>query len=47
MKALSNSDKIKAFIAPKMTGVITFLESNNKMMSTQEETFMEYIFIYI
>ena len=29
-KALSKSEKIKAFIAPKMTYLITFLENNGK-----------------
>ena len=30
MKALSNSDKLRAFIAPKMTYLITFPDSNCK-----------------
>ena len=30
MKALSNSDRLKAFIAPKMTNFITFLDNNGK-----------------
>ena len=34
-KALSNSDKIKAFIAPKMKYLITFLDNNGNILSTQ------------
>ena len=30
MKALTKSEKIKAFIAPKMTDLITFLDKNGK-----------------
>ena len=30
MKALSNSDKLRVFIAPKMTDLITFLDNNGK-----------------
>ena len=30
MKALSNSDKPKAFIVPKITDLITFLDNNRK-----------------
>ena len=30
MKEFSNSDKLKAFIAPKMTDLITFLDNNVK-----------------
>ena len=30
MKSLSNSDKIKAFIAPKITYLITLLDNNGK-----------------
>ena len=30
MKALSKSDKLRAFIAPKMTDLITFLDNNGK-----------------
>ena len=30
MKALSNSNKLKEFIAPKMTDIIKFLENNGK-----------------
>ena len=30
MKALTKSEKIKAFIAPKMTYIITFLDKNGK-----------------
>ena len=30
MKALSNSDKPRAFIAPKMIDIITFLDNNQK-----------------
>ena len=30
MKALSNSDKLRSFIAPKMTDLITFLDNNGK-----------------
>ena len=30
MKKLSKSDKIRAFIAPKMTDLITFLDNNMK-----------------
>ena len=31
MKALSKSDKLKAFIEPKMTFIITFLDNNVKL----------------
>ena len=31
MKALSNSDKLKAFITPKMTYLITLLDKNGKL----------------
>ena len=31
MKALSKSDKIKTFIEPKMTDIVTFLDNNKKM----------------
>ena len=30
MKALTKSEKIRSFIAPKMTDLITFLDSNDK-----------------
>ena len=30
MKALSNRDKLKAYVAPKMTDLITLLENNVK-----------------
>ena len=30
MKALTNSEKLKAFIGPKMTDLITFLDNNRK-----------------
>ena len=30
MKALSKSDKLRAFIVPKMTDLITFLDNNGK-----------------
>ena len=30
MKAVTNSEKLRAFIAPKMTDIITFLENNGK-----------------
>ena len=30
MKALSNSDKLRAFIAPNMTYIIAFLDNNGK-----------------
>ena len=30
MKSLKNSDKLRAFIAPKMTDLITFLDKNVK-----------------
>ena len=30
MKAFSNSDKLRAFIAPKMTDIITFLDNSGK-----------------
>ena len=30
MKALQKSDKLRAFIAPKMTDLITLLENNGK-----------------
>ena len=45
MKALSKSDKLRAFIAPKMTYLITFLDNNIKLLYIQEDTFMEYIVI--
>ena len=31
MKALSNSDKLKAFIAPNMTNFIIFIDNNGKL----------------
>ena len=33
MKALSNSDKIKVFISPKMIDIITFLDNNGISVS--------------
>ena len=30
MKSFSNSDKLIAFIAPKMTDLVTFLDNNGK-----------------
>ena len=45
MKALSNSDKLKSSIAPKMTDLITFLEKKENILYIQEEKFMEYIVI--
>ena len=30
MKALTKSEKIKSFIAPKMTDLITFIDKNGK-----------------
>ena len=30
MKALTKSEKLRAFIAPKMTDLITFLDKNGK-----------------
>ena len=31
MKALSKINKLKAFIAPKITDIITFLDNNGKL----------------
>ena len=31
MKALSKSDKLRSFVAPKMTYLITFLDNNKKL----------------
>ena len=45
MKAFSKRDKIKVFIAPKMTDLITFLYKNGNILSTQEEILMDYIII--
>ena len=30
IKAFSNSEKLKVFISPKMTDIITFLDNNEK-----------------
>ena len=46
MTALSKSDKLKAFIAPKMTNFITFLDNNINLLSIQKEILMESIVIY-
>ena len=40
MKALTKSEKLRDFIAPKMTDLITFLDNNGNLLSIQEETFM-------
>ena len=45
MKALTNSEKVRYFIAPNMTDIITFLENNGNMLSIKEETFMVSTFI--
>ena len=46
MKALSKSDKLKAFVAPKMTDIITFLERNGKLaIYTGENTHDIYSYI--
>ena len=45
MKSLSKSEKIKAFIAPKMTYLITFPDNNGNPLSTKEETCMDSIVI--
>ena len=45
-KELSNSNKIKACIAPKMTYLIILLGNNGIFMSTQGEIFMDNIFIW-
>ena len=45
MKSLSKTDKLKAFIAPKMIDLITFLDNNGNWLSTQGGIFMESIVI--
>ena len=44
-KVLSKSDKLKAFIVPKMTDIIIFLNNNGNLAIYIVETFMEYIVI--
>ena len=41
MKMLSKSDKLKAFIAPLITYLITFPANNGNLLSTQGKIFME------
>ena len=45
MDAFSKSDKLRAFIVPKMTDLITFFDNNGNLLSIQEDTFMESIAI--
>ena len=45
MKALPKRDKLKSFIELKITDLITFLDNNRNLLSTQEETFMDSIII--
>ena len=45
MKAFPKSDKLKAFIVPKMTDIITFLEKNRKAAVYTREIFMDSIII--
>ena len=40
MKALTNSEKLRAFVDPKMTDIITFLDNKGNLLSIPEETFM-------
>ena len=40
MKAVSKSDKLRDFVAPKMKDLITFLDNNGNLLYIQEETFM-------
>ena len=40
MKALTKIEKLKAFIAPKMTYLITFIDKTANLLSMREETFM-------
>ena len=41
----SNIDKIKAFIAPKIKDITTFIYYNKNWLSTQEKKIMDYIVI--
>ena len=45
MKVLSNSDKIKALIAPNMEYITTFLDNNKNRISAQGKIFMDHIII--
>ena len=45
MKSFTNINKLKAFIAPKITELITFLDSNRKYEIYTEEKFMYSIVI--
>ena len=46
MKALTNSEKLKSFIAPNMTDLITFLDKNGKY-SVYEGGYIHGIYSYI
>ena len=45
IKEFSKSDKLRAFIVPKTTDLITLVDNNGNMLSIQEDTFMESIVI--
>ena len=40
MNALTNSEKLRYFIAPKIIDLITFIDKNVNLQSIQEDTFM-------
>ena len=44
--SLSRSYKLKAFISPKMTDIITFIDNNVNLGIYTGETSMEYIIIW-
>ena len=44
-KSFSNSDKLRSFVATKMTYLITFLGNNENLLYIQEVKFMESIVI--
>ena len=45
MKEFPKRDKLKTFIAPKMTVLIKLLDNNGKLISTQWRLFMDSIVI--
>ena len=46
MNVLSNINKLKAFIAPKITKLITFIDDNVNRLSSQGGLFVDSIGIY-
>ena len=40
MNVLTNSEKLRYFIAPKIIDLITFIDKNVNLQSIQEDTFM-------